>query len=327
MEESNISVDTIKYIKRLLDINTMEGAQKVCKTLLNELREVNGSDDLTTIKSEEEVILLHMKHHKSINDIEAHESIDMIKQFYELMHYEFINERDSRVICSLLESRMEHKYVNGSIDYLEELIKIMESKSLDIISKLLSNKEDALLNDIPVLKRVHFFYKLYLSLNALKELEYVGACKDYPLDESLIARIIKIVLYSKAQIRLGAYTDNPNLRKIHSSMESSLHRKKGWQEWDEEVESELKKPLNYAETTWEKRKEITFHNTMADEIIKKYSLSINRDTVIERLKPIAKKYRYSDFSIGEFEKQSHIARLCDAIWSEPLAWHRLGPNN
>ena len=88
---------------------------------------------------------------------------------------------------------------------------------------------------------------------------------------------------------------------------------------EEKLDELLREPLKYAEEKWESSHKIIYHDAMAtilSEHAKYKNLHISEDTYKEKLRPIARRYRYSTFSKGEFKSQKDITILCQAIMAD-----------
>jgi hypothetical protein len=108
---------------------------------------------------------------------------------------------------------------------------------------------------------------------------------------------------------------------IHHKSRSSKAKDADWMKKhaerdkaNQELDKLLLKPLQKAKDLWEKSHKPIYHNKMADKIREENkTLGIDKQILIEKLKPIARGYRYSTFCRGEFKRPLDIITLCQSI--------------
>jgi len=190
---------------------------------------------------------------------------------------------------------------------------------------------DEYINKIYKGKKIQQGYKFEKSaiiINILYSMllaDYVGvirkSIKNDDTDASHLWRLTYEMGFLQGEMCLIESHLDPDMKMIHRDSASSHAMDKDWkvrykkiQARDKIRDLQYEEPLKYAADEWKKEKRIIYHNKMADEIIKKFpKLGIDRFILIEKLKPLARKYRYSEFCGGEFKSKADIKILCQVI--------------
>ncbi len=222
-----------------------------------------------------------------------------------------------------------NQYLLKKINYQIDFTIILRSYSLDYLS--IMPLADEYISEIykgKKLQQVDKFDKCAIIVNILYAMllaNYVASIRnnfdEYSQDASYLWRLTYEIGFLQGEMCLIQSHLDADMKMIHRSSASSQEKMKGLQIKHKQMEERdrmrdrlYEEPLKYAEEKWGIRNRITYHNIMADEILEKFDKSgIDRTILIEKLKPIARGYRYSNFCGGEFKSKSDIEILCIAI--------------
>jgi len=223
-----------------------------------------------------------------------------------------------------------NQYLLNKIPYQIDSTRILKSRSFNYLSFVMQ-LADEYINKIYEGKRLQQADKfekcativniLYAMLLANYVVDIREHFDEYSQDASHLWRLTYEMGFLQGEMCLIESHLDADMKMIHHGRVSSQAIDEDWpvrykkiQARDKIRDLQYEKPLKYAEDEWKKEKKIIYHNKMADEIIKKFPrLGIERLILIEKLKPIARKYRYSEFCGGEFKSKPDIKILCQVI--------------
>lgn len=220
-----------------------------------------------------------------------------------------------------------NQYFMRKISYQINHEKIMESFNLHHVTSIIP-LVDEYVNNIYKGKKIQQgdrFKKSAIIINILYSMllaDYVvnirANIKKNDTDVSYLWRTAYEIGFLQGEMCLIESHLDPDMIDIHHRSIASQAKSKDWKvkhavikEMDKILDHLYEKPLEYAEAEWKKRREIIYHNKMAKEIMespKFKKLELEESILVGKLRPLAKKYRYSDFSEGEFKSKSVIIR-------------------
>jgi len=165
---------------------------------------------------------------------------------------------------------------------------------------------------------VNIVYMLYMADYAIGIREIIN---KNDTDASYLWRETYEIGFLQGKMCLIESHLDKDMAGIHHKSMSSKAKDEDWKkrhaEMDkanQELDEFLREPLQKAKDKWERSHKLIYHNTMADNLIEENKdLRIDREMLIEKLRPIAKEFRYSTFCGGEFKRPSDIIILCQSI--------------
>lgn len=220
---------------------------------------------------------------------------------------------------------------------LKNIKSILTSKETDLqddkslppsAGKRKMSKDEQLMTLINIIRQ-YYAWSLAENLNVLRLKVELDANAPSQLEN-----VYKIGLL-QGELNLIDSLSDMEIKKILrgslvSEQKSKDHEKKRKEKskQEEELNKYYSKYLKYAEEKWSKEKAIIYHAAMADRLIKKYpELKIDRKILVEKLRPIARKYRYSDFSQGEFKTSKTVISLCQSLNNDRYGIRLDSPDN
>ena len=188
-------------------------------------------------------------------------------------------------------------------EYVDELYKSKEIQQGDRFEK-----SAIILNILYLMSMAD--YVQYMN----KEIKENGANVSY------LWRYVYEIAVLQGRICLIESHVDTDMIDIHHKSRSSKAKDADWKkkhakmdEDNQKLDKRLIKPIQHAKDLWEKSHKPIYHNQMADKIDENKTLGIDRQILIEKLKPIARGYRYSTFCRGEFKRPLDITSLCQSI--------------
>jgi len=254
------------------------------------------------------------------NILYSEESLDLISEMasFKEMNVDIKSLANQKAGDALLNLAV---FLGASGYYVEEIFKSSGRKTV---------VEENQLRKIICYLRLAYASLMSIHLNDLKKI--VDANEKESSSWNTLYEIGKL----QGEMNLLASLADPEIIRIHHSSRASRaiseeHEKRREVKAQEELllDQRLLKYLKLAEKEWNKETKIIYHSAMADWLIKEYpELKGDRAILVKKLRPIARKYRYSDFSQGEFKKKSPtIMNICQSLNNDRYGMRFTAPDN